>query len=241
MDEEALRNCLILSNLAYRDSFPHKLLGFDHVTPIHHGDTQMYIVEDRDSVYYAFRGTETDEWGDILTDLKITKKDFKLGHLHRGFYEAFSKIRDELAQVRKDRRLKKKKVYITGHSLGGALGRIFAESLKDVTAIHTFGEPRSGCADLASTYKHHDKHYRWVMHNDIFTRLPLVSMNFKHVGKMIYIDSHNKICPAASTTKQTWEFIKGGLFAKLKNHGIEAYIKTLGPLFIKNRGNLKNL
>jgi len=241
MDEQALHKCLILSKLAYRDKFHYELLGFDHVTFIENEETQLYIVEDGDSVYYAFRGTELAEWKDIITDVRASKKNFRTGHMHRGFYDAFSAVRDELFRIRRVRDLKHKKTYITGHSLGGALARILSEYLSDVEAVHTFGEPRSGCKVLAAAYRHHDVHYRWVIHNDIVARLPLVSMHFADVGKIMYVNRNNEICPESTRLLRNWEFMRGGIGSKLKDHYMDTYLHTLGPLFIRNKDKLKDL
>ncbi len=90
----------------------------------------------------AFRGTQP-SIRDVLTDIKADLVSAPGGgRVHRGFIEAFEKVRKPIASaVKKHASLP---VYITGHSLGGALALIATRELgADSTgACYTFGGPR---------------------------------------------------------------------------------------------------
>lgn len=92
----------------------------------------------------AFRGTQpniTDVLSDIKADLTCAPNG---GQVHRGFMEAFEKIRDQVDQALDHH--SGPPVYITGHSLGGALALIATRYLEKNSsgACYTFGAPRVG-------------------------------------------------------------------------------------------------
>ncbi len=101
--------------------------------------------EDNDAegmLVLAFRGTQP-SIRDVLTDIKSDLVSAPGGgRVHRGFLDAFEKIRQPIADA-----LKKHEgppVYITGHSLGGALALLATRELgSDSTgACYAFGAPR---------------------------------------------------------------------------------------------------
>ena len=101
--------------------------------------TQGMIVETDDAVIVVMRGTEVLSQ-DILTDLNV-KVD--LTGTHTGFRTASAsvllQVSDRLANSRG------KKVWFTGHSLGGAVTQDLAFFLRDsvdVAGVVTFGEPQ---------------------------------------------------------------------------------------------------
>lgn len=92
----------------------------------------------------AFRGTQpniTDILSDIKADLTCAPGG---GRVHRGFMEAFDKIRDQLQKALETHA--GSPVYITGHSLGGALALVATRYLEKNSsgACYTFGAPRVG-------------------------------------------------------------------------------------------------
>lgn len=99
----------------------------------------------------AIRGT-TLSLHNLKTDIDyfaIQYKKISNGKVHRSFYQAFERIRDPLIQ--KVNILCQKhpgaKIYVTGHSLGGALAVLAGAEIsnfQNVTAVYTFGEPRVG-------------------------------------------------------------------------------------------------
>jgi len=72
--------------------------------------------------------------------------------VHKGFYEAFSKLNEGKLGIKEKMDAVKAStngaiaIYITGHSLGGALAQIAAAVLgtDQVAACYTFGSPRVG-------------------------------------------------------------------------------------------------
>ena len=123
----------------------------------------------------AFRGTEQD-FGDIKTDLNARFYRRNSVKMHSGFRDAFvsveQDIREALAAIREY------KLYITGHSLGGALALIAARSISaarslsadNVAACYTFGSPKVGNEEFGYAIK--VPIYRVVNAADLVPRLP---------------------------------------------------------------------
>jgi len=94
------------------------------------------------------------------------------------------------------------KLFITGHSLGGALASLYPVMLhyfnehvdpERIGAVYTFGQPRVGdqkFSDYASEILK-GKYFRYVYCNDMVPRIPFDgrSMKFKHFGTSIYFNS----------------------------------------------------
>jgi len=145
-------------------------------------DAQAYVEHlDKYSVV-AFRGSES--LTDWITNLKAyPRKNVRLmGHVHRGFYESLMSI--EYA-IREGMR---REVYITGHSLGGAMATLFAahlwlNSMHIVKGLVTFGEPRPGSEKLAAIIRRIPG-YRYVAHGDpvdnVPFSLPFVKNKYQH-------------------------------------------------------------
>jgi len=110
-----------------------------------------WIVPIEGDVVIAFRGT--DGFPAILQDLKVIRRQTAEGGLHGGFASGYDDLHDSL--VSQLRRSRPKRVWLTGHSLGGALAVVAAWKLADagfrIGGIVTFGQPRVCLADLAGT------------------------------------------------------------------------------------------
>jgi hypothetical protein len=136
-------------------------------------------------------------------------------------------------------------LYITGHSLGGALATVAlrylekVEGLKDqIAACYTFGSPRVGNADFESDIR--SPVYRVVNFTDIVTFLPLFTMGFTHVGDVRYLDRGSPRLVRRFRPFSQRLFLLLHLFVGIlpaaNNHGIQKYIDKL--VFIVNDGNL---
>ena len=121
----------------------------------------------------AFRGTEK-KLSDWKTDLKAelvpARDQNKIGRIHKGFQEAYYSVESSIeAQLE---RFHDCPLYVTGHSLGGALAVVatrFIDAGK-LAACYTFGGPRAGDLDLARAFK--TPIYRVVNASDAVPRIP---------------------------------------------------------------------
>ncbi len=121
----------------------------------------------------VFRGTEPTSIEDIKSDIKANLVPAKGdGKIHKGFREAYEIIEEELEKELKKYEKEKLPLYITGHSLGGALAITATKYLcSDSTgATYTFGGPRVGDDDFFKGIK--TPVYRVVNQADAVPRLP---------------------------------------------------------------------
>ncbi len=164
-----------------------------------------------DMTILAFRGTESSVREDWSTDFTHEFIEFNgLGgasnyYAHKGFTAALDLVwPDVLAQVKRS----KGPIFITGHSLGGALATLATLRLMmldepnvNVAALYTFGSPRVGDDRFAEIFnklreKRGVKLRRYVNNNDLVAMIPdraigaltghisqIFSEGWQHVGE----------------------------------------------------------
>ncbi|KAG2322871.1 hypothetical protein Bca4012_058343 [Brassica carinata] len=180
-------------------------------------DTQVAIWRDarRKRVVIAFRGTEQTKWKDLQTDLMLVPVglnperiggDFKEEvQVHSGFLSAYDSVRIRIISLLKmaigyiddvAESEDKWHVYVTGHSLGGALATLLAIELASsqlakrgaiTVTMYNFGSPRVGNKKFADVYNQKVKDsWRVVNHRDIIPTVPRL-MGYCHVAHPVYL------------------------------------------------------
>lgn len=131
-----------------------------------------YILENKDKIVFAFRGSHVA--ADYKADAKIRLENYEYGgYIHRGFHQYYNMLREKLISYCKD--IGKKEIFITGHSLGGALALIHAASLKRAYKdaninLYTYGMPR--VFDSQAIRSIEDiSHFRHVYEADLVPRI----------------------------------------------------------------------
>jgi triacylglycerol lipase len=136
--------------------------------------TQAILLENDTYIFLGFRGTEATSMKDIKSDLKATIKTCKSGgKIHTGFDEAYGQVAVEIQQFLNQDEFEDKPLFITGHSLGGALATVAAKKLNHqggIATCYTFGSPRVGNVDWATEIR--TPIYRIVNAVDPLTMLP---------------------------------------------------------------------
>ncbi len=101
-----------------------KPLGFKEVIFYEKDGAQAYsFISDTDHVI-ACRGTEPSEWNDLKADLNAsTALAETIGRVHRGFKKEVDDLWPVLETALKNNT---RKLWFTGHSLGGAMATICA-------------------------------------------------------------------------------------------------------------------
>ncbi|MCV2403120.1 lipase family protein [Marinomonas sp. C2222] len=136
--------------------------------------TQAILISTDKFITLAFRGTEATSIKDIKSDAKATTtKCASGGNIHSGFKGAFEEVAIEIQRTLDREEFKNKPLFITGHSLGGALATIAAKKLKHVggiAACYTYGSPRVGDEKWISNIK--TPLYRVVNAADCVTMMP---------------------------------------------------------------------
>ena len=191
-----LAECAMISYLPIQEcNIAAGKLGFVDGKFFNSGNAQAYWFQSEHDSVVVFRGTEPTEWGDIQADANaLTAVAETIGKVHRGFKaevdELWPYIEEALAENTKP-------LWITGHSLGGAMatictGRCLISHIRsEPSELHTFGSPRVGCKKYVNFSK--VPHYRWVNNNDIVTRVPPIWMGYRHSGQEMYINRHGKL------------------------------------------------
>lgn len=150
------------------------------------GDTQLYYVYNANKVIVAWRGTAS--LFDVGTDLAFRPVNSEAcdsdktqctsllpaGKVHTGFWSGYSRVEKkfkEEVETLKDL-LANLKLFICGHSLGGALALIHAAKLKDYNPIlYTYGMPRTFTRDAVMQLSE-ITHFRHVNDNDPVPAVP---------------------------------------------------------------------
>ena len=140
-------------------------------------DAQAFLCvhTDRHMAVLAFRGTER-KLKDIKADIKArlvpVEYNGEIELMHSGYFSQFASLRDEIEDALQRDEVKDSQLFITGHSLGGALAIIAVKFLaSNITgACYTFGSPPVGTKTFAHDIK--TPIYRVINHVDIVPRLP---------------------------------------------------------------------
>ena len=122
--------------------------GFELVDTFNTGDTQAFFAKrDADRIaVLAFRGTEANSWKDVKTDLDARFYKGKDGvKVHTGFRDAYNQVAKQV-RAAVNSLPDTFSLYVTGHSLGGALAVVATKELgrDTLAACYTFGSPRVG-------------------------------------------------------------------------------------------------
>jgi predicted lipase len=150
------------------------------------------VASDAKTVVVAFRGTEPTVPADIITDINIFSRRTREGRVHAGFHQSVSDLY-ELAIAEAVRQgAQDKVVWITGHSLGGAMALVFShrvtiENKMRPDGIVTFGQPlavdRKICQYMIDEFN--QEYVRFVNQWDPITRL---LPNYRHAGARVHLN-----------------------------------------------------
>jgi predicted lipase len=170
------------------------------------GNTQAYLAVNDDHIVVAFRGTESPATIEGLKDCLLSDAanllivpEGRLGtdlaaagvgaRFHQGFVNAIDAIWEPLfAAVVAEREKKDRPIWLTGHSLGGALALLaawlFRRKFIAIHQIYTFGGPMIGNKDAiqALDKEYAGKIFRYVNGPDPVPQLPTMSLLGNHYG-----------------------------------------------------------
>lgn len=157
--------------------------GLSNVTTFDRGNVQGFFCSAGGVALLAFRGTSNP--GQWLRDVRFIPWSHPWGRVHRGFLEGVNGV--ELGLREFDAVAKNAEhVWITGHSLGGALALIAAArwKMKGIApSLYTYGQPRVGFGDFADRFAIElpGRLIRFVNQSDIVPRVP-PGLLYRHTG-----------------------------------------------------------
>ena len=201
---------------------------------------QVYLFRNSNAndLIISCRGTQPGEMNDVMADLEVFKSDSVTGtKIHQGFKEEVDKIYDVVEG--RVKRLAGHKIWVTGHSLGGAMATILAQRLEfagghDVDTLYTYGSPRAGGPRFRAWCEKHLNHQRFVNNNDVVPCIPTF-FRWRHSGKCHYIKSTGEVTNLGRWSSERirdkgWSLIKTmfkGRFDLISDHNINDYILHL--------------
>jgi len=231
------------------------------------GNTQSWVASDDNNIIVAFRGTEAPNSLEGLKDWLLTDAlsllivpEGRLGtdlaaagvgaRFHQGFVNAIADIWEPTRQaVEEELRASDRPLWVTGHSLGGALallaGWLFTRKMISVCEIVTFGAPMIGNQAAVDAFDREfaGKIHRYVNAPDPVPRLPMYSLmtnEFVHCQKecrlvdagadamsgLLQSLAKNTVDKLLSATfvDEIWNAAKGSV----ASHGMENYRRLLG-------------
>ncbi len=173
-------------------------------------DTSATIAVNDDVLVVAMRGSHS--LANWATNIQIAKDPgpFRDTNVHQGFQDALYPALLDIAIKAKDMRDKGQQVWITGHSLGGALAVLLTAMLLErgieVSGLYTFAAPRVGNHKFQRQFDDNmdgKPNYRYVNEHDIVPQLPPEPL-FTHTGMRRVITSKKKV----TSSSRTWVRIK---------------------------------
>lgn len=234
------------------------------------GNTQAFEAHDDEHIVVAFRGTESPTTIDGLKDWFVTNAanflilpegrmgtDFAAAgvgaRFHQGFINAIADIWDPVFEkVQAERARNDRPLWLTGHSLGGALALLaawlFQRKFVPVHQIYTFGGPMIGNdhAAKAINLAYPNKIFRYVDLIDPIPKLPTVSLadnTFIHCEREIGLGAAQGITSAAeylgglaaqaasglmnaTLAEDIWKAVQ----ARLNAHSLDNYKRQIASL-----------
>lgn len=210
-------------------------------------DCQAYFWNEGTTMFLTFRGTSSLQ--DILSDLNISqvciKEPTQFGKIkiHKGFMNQYNSIADEVNEhIRSSIQSQNSqecelKLFITGHSLGGALAQIatafIGEKFPCLTILcHTFGSPRVGNKAFAKWVSRMASDYvRVVNVNDPVPMIPQLPIWTHCPRTCLVID--DDCCANVKVQDVPWylrcctSIADIDISSPIKDHSCDEYIKRV--------------
>ncbi|MDE1252874.1 lipase [Vibrio aestuarianus] len=204
----------VLCNLTYQRTFKQTRYGFapngQRIIRNQFGKIMVRVLwsQNHEEVIVVIKGSHSvSDW--LLNFAMWTRSCQHLGlpyRIHAGFYHL---LHQESQPTRNEDKLglsvierlenfvtpliqNGKRITITGHSSGGAIGCVFADYLekkhpKSIKRIVTFGQPAIGDWNFRKHYALGHKTYRICCDLDIVTFMPPIPLLYWHVGKLLWL------------------------------------------------------
>jgi triacylglycerol lipase len=201
----------------------------------------VVVAGGRGATFITFAGSDPLKFEDWITDFNAVQS---ANNLHAGFKAAVETVWTTIETAMKKRFASEQALFLTGHSLGGALAIIAAaraalEFKIQPTVVYTYGSPRAGGTEFFDIYKPllGDATFRLIHGNDIVPTVPpVLPGEYRHVGQSIqcptdglFDGSQAQIsAPEANKPDLVEGAIEAGL-ADLRAFSAFRFIRRIGP------------
>ena len=158
-------------------------------------DIQAFFIADDKRVIISFRGTTTlTHWP--LYNFRTQSVDVEGKKVHSGFWDGLKKMQPYIRRILQEG--DEREIYLTGHSLGGALAFLAAFDLTTYldnrgAKIHlcTFGQPRCGDQELVETVGRKVKAY--LRYENYLDPVPHLPRHFQQGGKRRWMNAKGEV------------------------------------------------
>ncbi len=209
----------ILDNLKSEDAKFMSVFGVDK------NSAQAALIEHEDYLCMGFRGTN--ELADWLDNINAFSTPALFGEFHRGFWNSVEDVWEPIdRRCRELQQQRKRPIFFTGHSLGGAMATIAAaryiQEDKPFTSVYTFGQPRAMTRSTALIFNSEcrARFFRFHNNNDLVTRVPARLMGYSHIGSYLYISEEQELCREPGFWFKFLDYFDGAMSA-LQEKGID--------------------
>jgi triacylglycerol lipase len=243
MNKQKILDCVKLAKHAYasQKNIPWEEFNINHVGWIQDRktDTQGFVASAGSDIYIVWRGSESPT--DFLKDASVIKTSAFNCRVHSGFNSCLEAVSLKLYKLVKQAiqdiggPYEVSNIYISGHSLGGALATLSAvkfahwyPSMRDRIKVVTIGSPRVGDRAFRNLFnKHISECVRIVHDNDIVTRVP--KLNYFHVkGQLKLADDGTVMTNSLNPIKAITRIVKANITAdSVKDHSADKYVKAV--------------
>lgn len=186
------------------------------------------------AVIVAFRGT--DEARDWLTNLAMWQRSpwgAEWGSVHAGFLGAVDALWPKLTNALRELKCTDDvPVWLTGHSLGGAMALIAAIRLMNersqvrIDAVYTFGQPMVGNREFAKVCgtRLADRFARFVATRDDIPNHPASGA---HGGTLVFFDRHGTLRENPGRGVMFWEGLRRASLGAAGDHPMREYLRLV--------------
>ncbi|WP_168566867.1 lipase family protein [Crateriforma spongiae] len=183
-------------------------MGFAELIEMPYETMYGYIAVKDDVMVICFRGTNLTSFSDWRVNCQTGQVEYRGHYFHSGFLDNYRAMRSTIASA--IREYSPKHVWVTGHSLGGALATICATDLTLSSSLRptlcTFGQPRvadSGGSRLIDETLSR-RYARFVNGSDVVPSLPPTLpfiWTYGHAGDL-YAFGESKLTISESATTE---------------------------------------
>ena len=230
----------IVANLAYEDD-PGRAsealrTTFPEIVPFPRTGMLGFVAANDKHVVLAFRGT--DDPLDWIHNLQYTQVKGYGGSVHQGFSKLVAGVRKRFTDTVRRLRTDNQTVWVTGHSLGGAMATLAAWDLAErgikPYATYTYGSPRVLNPEAAKKYRL--LQYRFVNNEDVVPHFPMPGIwnRYTHVGRLTFLLKSGRIANSDRSwtiaSRRVLRWMAGGDFTignGINDHYMKAYIKAI--------------
>ena len=202
--------------------------------------TQIVITDCGNCILLAVEGSKNIR--QFLTDGEAWKRNLGDCMIHAGFYALAASVINPITAAL--RALPHRPIFVTGHSLGGAIAKIIAYRLTalvdigEVHSVYTFGCPRLVSETGVNLYKFlAERTYSVTNGADIVPWSPSYYLGYRNVGTEYHLPYDGGIIsgPALWPTLlinavEIYREWRRGQFALLTDHFIQSYLNRLAAL-----------